>query len=76
MARLTTTQGLLVRFDDTWLSITLNQRGDEFNFFRNAPLHIYWLGQEIRVDDSGQQWFSRLRTYVVDDFGALVEVPA
>lgn len=76
MASLTTTQGLLVRFDDTWLCITLTQRGDEFHFFRNAPINIYWLGQEIRVDDNGQQCFSHLRTYVVDDFGCLVEVPS
>ena len=77
MPRLTTTQGLLVRFDDNWLCIALSDRGDEINFFRSGPTPSAspWIGFETRVDEQGREWQSRTKGYVIDDFGSLVEVP-
>lgn len=81
MAKLTTASGLLVRFDDEWLSIVLNARGDEFYFFLTASVASSergrcWWGVEKRHDEQGRAWNRQIKRLVVDDFGALVEVPA
>ena len=61
-----------------------DRQGYEARFYRNHlptehtrsywhPAH--WLGHLSRQDSSGRDW-SSIATYVQDDFGTLVEVPA
>jgi hypothetical protein len=82
MARLTTPSGVLVRSYDTWLSTTLNEKGDEFFFFFEGRSHTdnakhpHWWGVEKRFDEQGRLWSRNINRLVMDDFGTLVEVPA
>lgn len=81
MAALTTPSGNSVYSEDTWLSIELNKKGDEFfcflGLFPGRPeLGRHWWGQERRFDEQGRAWRRSIDRAVVDDFGTLVEVPA
>lgn len=42
---------------------------------RNLPGITHW-GFETRVDSAGQRWTSTDSTFVTDNFGNLIEVPA
>ena len=81
MATLSTPNGKTIHCEDNWLSIELNKKGDEFFFFLSHPLSRpelgrYWWGMETRFDEQGREWRRPINRTVVDDFGALVEVPA
>ena len=81
MARITTQGGQLVRFDDEWLSIELNDSGESAFFFFQTSIsrpHLgrHWWGVHRRLDEQGRTWSRNVDRLVVDDFGALVEVPA
>ncbi|MDO9571156.1 MAG: hypothetical protein Q7J58_17540 [Hydrogenophaga sp.] len=65
-------------FDD-FLSVEISP-ANRFIFYISPPSKAFglgrrWIGQEFRLDDQGRQWTRFIDRLVVDDFGALVEVP-
>lgn len=61
------------------LSVELSPT-QRFFFYISAPSKAFglgrrWIGQEFRLDDQGREWTRFIDRIVVDDFGALVEVP-
>lgn len=82
MAQLRTEIGLVVSYDDNWISIDLTEDREEgFFFFRDlypsiSQRGLHWWGQETRLDEQGREWRRKIPLLVIDDFGSLVEVPA
>ena len=44
--------------------------------WEHPQLGMHWEGHEVRFDDQGRKWVRQIDRLVVDNFGALVEVPA
>ena len=81
MANFDTPSGLLIRFDQEWLSITEAATDHGFFFFFTTNITRshrgrHWWGAEQRFDEQGRKWMRNIDRLVVDDFGNLVEVPA
>lgn len=65
---------VLRRLDANWDCGIRVQREIGLQKDGSAP-SPYWYGTEARLDAQGRVWERRLSRLVIDDFGALVEVP-
>jgi hypothetical protein len=64
---------------DNFLSVEISPT-NRFIFYVTSPSLVFghgrkWTGHELRLDDQGREWCRVIPSPVVDDFGALVEVP-
>lgn len=82
MAMFRTANDTLVHHDDTFLIVESATHTEFALFFepgrsyRGQTKERQWFGHEARRDELGRRWQRQIDRLVVDNFGALVEVPA